>query len=116
VRFTHTKCFLVFVWLVRVLSASPKHPAPISDTHTLNVATHRVGLQSLRARFFSDAARTHGNLRDEDRIFTNIYNDDDWGLKGAMKRVSLLEFAACFRENSPRWHLPLALFALLAQS
>ncbi len=33
--------------------------------------------------------RHHGNLSDKDRIFTNIYNDQDPFLKGALKRVSL---------------------------
>ena len=32
--------------------------------------------------------RTYGNLKDEDRIFTNLYGRHDWKLKGAMARVS----------------------------
>ena len=31
--------------------------------------------------------RSFGNLKDSDRIFTNLYNEHDKGLKGAMKRV-----------------------------
>ena len=27
-------------------------------------------------------------LRDEDRIFTNLYGQDDWGIEGARKRGS----------------------------
>ncbi|KAJ3194573.1 NADH dehydrogenase [ubiquinone] flavoprotein 1, mitochondrial [Irineochytrium annulatum] len=36
----------------------------------------------------ADAApqRTYGNLKDSDRIFTNLYNRHDFRLKGAMKR------------------------------
>lgn len=30
--------------------------------------------------------RVHGGLKDQDRIFTNIYNDGDKGIKGAMQR------------------------------
>lgn len=30
--------------------------------------------------------RTHGNLADRDRIFTNIYRKHDYGIKGAMQR------------------------------
>lgn len=30
--------------------------------------------------------RTYGNLKDEDRIFTNLYGEHDVGIKGAMKR------------------------------
>ena len=29
-----------------------------------------------------------GGLKDEDRIFTNLYGRHDWKLKGAMARVS----------------------------
>lgn len=47
------------------------------------------------ARFSSSAAtasatttttRTYGGLKDEDRIFTNLYQDGDFGLKGARAR------------------------------
>ena len=31
--------------------------------------------------------RSYGNLKDEDRIFTNLYGRHDWKLKGAMQRV-----------------------------
>lgn len=34
----------------------------------------------------SNASRSYGGLRDEDRIFTNLYGDRDWGLDGALKR------------------------------
>ncbi|KXS11759.1 NADH dehydrogenase flavo protein 1, mitochondrial [Gonapodya prolifera JEL478] len=30
--------------------------------------------------------KTHGNLPDQDRIFTNLYGNFDWTLKGAMRR------------------------------
>eukprot|EP00741_Cyanophora_paradoxa_P005206 tig00000852_g5046.t1 len=44
----------------------------------------------LSARLNSTAAaapaRKHGGLKDEDRIFTNIYGEHDVGIKGAMKR------------------------------
>mmetsp|Transcript_10444 Transcript_10444/g.12223 ORF Transcript_10444/g.12223 Transcript_10444/m.12223 type:complete len:464 (-) Transcript_10444:407-1798(-) len=36
--------------------------------------------------FSSEATRTYGGLKDEDRIFTNIYGKHDVGIKGAMKR------------------------------
>lgn len=45
----------------------------------------------LANKFFSTASagstRTHGNLKDQDRIFTNLYGDGDPYLKGAQKRV-----------------------------
>lgn len=34
----------------------------------------------------SSMRRFYGGLKDKDRIFTNLYNDGDRGLKGAMKR------------------------------
>lgn len=49
---------------------------------------NRVSSTSVIASFSTATPpqRTHGNLKDEDRIFTNIYGRHDWGLKGAMKR------------------------------
>lgn len=32
--------------------------------------------------------KSFGNLKDEDRIFTNLYGRHDWKLAGAMARVS----------------------------
>jgi len=32
--------------------------------------------------------KTYGNLKDQDRIFTNVYRDDDPFIKGALKRVT----------------------------
>lgn len=29
---------------------------------------------------------TFGNLKDEDRVFTNLYGRHDWRLKGSLKR------------------------------
>ena len=37
-----------------------------------------------------------GPLKDEDRIFTNIYGRHDWKLKGAMARVSRLHIVSVF--------------------
>jgi hypothetical protein len=43
-------------------------------------------------KFFSDSnvqgtKKTHGGLKDQDRIFTNVYNDNDPFIEGALKRV-----------------------------
>jgi hypothetical protein len=35
----------------------------------------------------SPAKRTYGNLKDQDRIFTNLYRDQSPWLDGALKRV-----------------------------
>jgi hypothetical protein len=31
--------------------------------------------------------RVYGGLKDQDRIFTNLYGEQDWGIDGALKRV-----------------------------
>ena len=36
------------------------------------------------------STRTYGGLKDEDRIFQNLYGRHDWRLKGAMSRVRFL--------------------------
>lgn len=36
---------------------------------------------------FSTGKKVHGNLSDQDRIFTNLYKDGDPFIKGALKRV-----------------------------
>ena len=40
----------------------------------------------LSVRKFSE--RVYGNLADEDRIFTNLYADEDVYIDGALKRVT----------------------------
>ncbi len=35
---------------------------------------------------FSQTERVHGNLKDQDRIFTNVYRDGDPFVKGAIQR------------------------------
>ena len=37
-----------------------------------------------------------GDLKDEDRIFTNLYGRHDWRLKGALQRVSNIHFPGLF--------------------
>ena len=45
----------------------------------------RTGVAAVRA--MSTATRTYGNLKDDDRVFQNLYGKHDWGLTGAMQRV-----------------------------
>eukprot|EP01135_Chromosphaera_perkinsii_P010190 Nk52_evm56s2039 gene=Nk52_evmTU56s2039 len=51
----------------------------VSVRHAPNMATKAITAASY-------STRSYGNLKDEDRIFTNIYGVHDAGLKGAMKR------------------------------
>ena len=37
---------------------------------------------------FSTGKRVYGGLKDQDRIFTNLYKDGDPFIEGALKRVS----------------------------
>ena len=39
-------------------------------------------------RCMSQATKVYGGLKDSDRIFQNLYGLHDWGIKGAMQRVS----------------------------
>ena len=39
-----------------------------------------------RAKYFLSTMRTYGNLSDQDRIFTNLYRDDDPYINGALRR------------------------------
>lgn len=41
--------------------------------------------------------QSYGNLKDEDRIFTNLYGRHDWKLKGALSRVSIPVYLLYFR-------------------
>ena len=40
------------------------------------------------SNFLSDQKDFYGDLKDEDRIFTNLYGRHDWGIAGAEARVS----------------------------
>jgi len=49
-----------------------------------------LNLFKKQIRCFSDVQatkRTHGGLKDQDRIFTNVYRDGDPFIEGAIKRV-----------------------------
>lgn len=48
--------------------------------------TRKVGLASTSYANKLFSTRTHGNLKDQDRIFTNIYRDKEPWLKDALKR------------------------------
>ena len=49
-------------------------------------------LSRVMRRFSSN--KTYGNLKDQDRIFTNVYKDSDPYISGALRRVSLFPFRA----------------------
>lgn len=38
-------------------------------------------------QFSTGGKRVYGGLKDQDRIFTNLYKDGDVGIQGALKRV-----------------------------
>lgn len=48
------------------------------------VVNHTTSVTRLSRSF---AERTYGNLKDSDRIFTNVYRDGTPYLEGALKRV-----------------------------
>lgn len=45
-----------------------------------------VPVGRMLAATYTTATRTYGGLKDEDRIFTNLYGRHDWKLKGAQAR------------------------------
>ena len=61
----------------------------LERTRGLSAALRLAPRQVGAARHYAvdnAAERTHGGLKDEDRIFTNLYGKHDPFLKGAMKR------------------------------
>jgi hypothetical protein len=67
----------------------------LSGIRLLARARPQAGLSALysttpAAAPASKPPRVYGNLKDEDRIFQNLYGRHDWNLKGAMKRVCKL--------------------------
>lgn len=50
----------------------------------VNVASRLLTTASATA---ASAPRVYGGLKDQDRIFTNLYGEKDWGIDGALKRV-----------------------------
>ena len=67
------------------LPARPSHAPPYSRLPTPNDSRPRA--QAAKAAAAPAApARAYGGLKDQDRIFTNLYGDQDWRLKDARKR------------------------------
>jgi NADH dehydrogenase (ubiquinone) flavoprotein 1 len=59
-----------------------------------NAAAPAMALSAAGSRSYSTGGgavteRSYGNLKDSDRIFTNLYGEQDIFIKGAMARVSL---------------------------
>jgi len=48
--------------------------------------TGNVGVPSALISTRNNATKTYGDLKDEDRIFTNLYGRHEWRLKGALAR------------------------------
>lgn len=63
---------------------------------------------SLLSRFF------YGNLKDSDRIFTNVYKDGDPYINGALKRV--LVYLPREIGTEPRTSLPMDMIGLSTRS
>ena len=60
-----------------------------TSTRTRSIATTRTNSSSVVSSRRTFTSRVHGGLSDQDRIFTNLYNKNDAGIDGAMKRVCL---------------------------
>jgi hypothetical protein len=46
-------------------------------------------LNRIVRRFATTTNKTYGNLKDSDRIFTNVYKDSDPYIDGALRRVTI---------------------------
>lgn len=49
-------------------------------------------LQRIIRSFSTTTNKTYGNLKDADRIFTNVYKDTDPYINGALRRVLIFLF------------------------
>merc|ERR1712142_206254 len=74
---------LSLVRLGQVSRMAMQLPGLLSRTSSLLAGLSRFGQPQVLAVV---PARNFGALKDEDRIFTNIYGRHDWRLKGALKR------------------------------
>ena len=55
-------------------------------TYILKKEDEELALRSLLRREFGVSTRFLRKLKDEDRIFTNLYGRHDWRLKGSLSR------------------------------
>jgi len=63
----------------------------VSKLHTLLKglslqASHNAGAPAALVAVRHNSTKTYGDLKDEDRIFTNLYGRHEWRLKGALAR------------------------------
>lgn len=60
--------------------------APKVNKHrSMKHAAKRAVMKQSKRKMSTE--RVYGNLSDQDRIFTNLYGENDTGIKGALKRV-----------------------------
>ena len=55
------------------------------------------------AKTFGIGRQFYGNLKDSDRIFTNVYKDGDPYINGALKRVISIKYSGRLASNQ-RYH------------
>ena len=63
-----------------------KHYFPTSNMQVIKTITSM--LSKIMRRFATTTNKTYGNLKDSDRIFTNVYKDTDPYMPGALRRVT----------------------------
>ena len=72
---------------------------PVDDAFILSflfINTNIIDMfMRIARRFATTTNKTYGNLKDSDRIFTNVYKDTDPYISGALRRV----FHPSFRET-----------------
>ena len=69
---------------------------PVDDAFILSflfINTNIIDMfMRIARRFATTTNKTYGNLKDSDRIFTNVYKDTDPYISGALRRVFHLSF------------------------
>lgn len=76
---------------LQVLFLCTKMLSRVAKKATSLASAARVSRTGVRTALFSTSAEdpvltTYGGLKDQDRIFQNLYGQYDWRLKDAMKR------------------------------
>ena len=82
---------ICFVYKTRKKLITNKTKSMLIRNSAKVISRNKFCLPTTQSCFFSTntvhGERTYGGLKDADRIFTNLYNDYDWHLKGAESRV-----------------------------
>lgn len=79
-------------------TAAPSTPKPAAAAPAAPAAPAAASASTTPP---AQPTRSYGNLKDSDRIFTNIYGQSDIWIEGALKRVRFISLpSACPRHHT----------------